>query len=84
MESFFLFCHSYPDLSHDFNAQLCFHSHFIFTGHTKCLIGRLFHRKPDKLLSRTLYRICVTAHVILKVREEDAMNDALFTLLSNY
>ena len=26
----------------------------------------------------------VAAHVILKVREEDAMNDALFALLSNY
>ena len=31
---FFLFCHSYIDLSHDFHAQLCFHSHFIFTAHT--------------------------------------------------
>ena len=47
------------------------------------LIGRLFDRKPDKLLARTLYRIHVTAHAILKVREEDAMNDALFAPLSN-
>ena len=31
---FFSFCHSYLDLSHDFHAQLCFHSHFIFTAHT--------------------------------------------------
>ena len=31
---FFPFCHSYLDLSHDFHAQLCFHSHFIFTAHT--------------------------------------------------
>ena len=31
---FFTFCHSYLDLSHDFHAQLCFHSHFIFTAHT--------------------------------------------------
>ena len=30
--------------------------------------------QPDKLLPRTLYRIRVTEHVILKVREEDAMN----------
>ena len=36
------------------------------------------------LLSRTLYRIRVTAYVILKVREEDAVNDALFAPLSNY
>ena len=27
---------------------------------------------------------CVAAHVILKVREEDAMNDGLFVPLSNY
>ena len=32
---FFLsFCHAYLDLSHDFHAQVCFHSHFIFTAHT--------------------------------------------------
>ena len=31
---FFSFCHSYLDLSHDFHAHLCFHSHFIFTAHT--------------------------------------------------
>ena len=31
---FFSFCHLYLDLSHDFHAQLCFHSHFIFTAHT--------------------------------------------------
>ena len=30
-------------------------------------IGRLFDRKPNKLLSRTLYRIRVTAHVIKKM-----------------
>ena len=47
-------------------------------------MGRLFDRKPDKLLPRTLCRIRVTAHVILKVREEDAMNDSLFAPLSNY
>ena len=39
---FFSFCHSYLDHSNDFNAQICFHSHF-FTAHTslgcrKCLI----------------------------------------------
>ena len=34
MEFFFSFCHSYLDLSHDFHAQLCFHSHFMFTAHT--------------------------------------------------
>ena len=49
-------------------------------------IGRLFDRKPDKLLSRTLYtcRIRVTAHVIFKVCEEDAVNYVLFAPLSNY
>ena len=31
--SFLPFCHSYLDLSHDFHAQLCLHSHFIFTAH---------------------------------------------------
>ena len=31
---FFSFCHSYLDLSHDFYAQLCFHSHDILTAHT--------------------------------------------------
>ena len=24
----FSFCHLYLDLSHDFHAQICFHSHF--------------------------------------------------------
>ena len=87
MESFFLlFCHSYLDLSHDYHAQLCVHSRFIFTAHTslgckKCLTSRLFDRKPDKLLSRTLCRIRVTAHVILEVREEDAVNYVLFAPL---
>ena len=60
-----------------------------FTMHTslgcrKWLIGMLFECKPDRLLSRTLYRTHVAVHVILKVREEDAMNDALFAPLSNY
>ena len=32
-------------------------------------------RSQVKLLSRTLYRIRVAAHVILKVREEDAVSD---------
>ena len=86
---FFSFCHSYLDLSHDFHAQLCFHSYFIFTAHTslgcrlKCLIGRLFYHKPDRLLSGTLYRFLVAAHVILKVSEEDAVNDVLFATLLN-
>ena len=86
---FFSFCHSYLDLSHDFHAKICFHSHFFFTAHTslgirKCLIGMQFDRKPDKLLSRALYKARVAVHVILKLREEDAMNDALFAPLSNY
>ena len=60
-----------------------------FTAHTslgcrKCLIGMLFDHKPDTLLPRTLYRTRVAAHDILKVQEEDAMNDALFATLSNY
>ena len=76
----FSFCHSYLEISHDFHAQICFHSH-LFIAHTslgcsKCLTGMLFDGKPDKLPSRTLYRTRVAAHVILKVREEDAMNDA--------
>ena len=88
MKSLFSFCHSYLDLSHDFHAQICFHSHF-FTAHTslgcrKCLIGIQFDRKPDKLLPRTLYKTRVTANVILKEREEDALNDALFAPFSNY
>ena len=84
MKSFFFsFCHSCLDLSHDFHSQISFHSHF-FTAPTslgcrKCLIGMLFDRKPEKLLSRTLYRTRVAAHVIL-----NAMNDALFAPLSNY
>ena len=58
---------------------------YVFTAHTslgcrKCLIGMLFHRKPDKLLSR----IRVAAHVFFKIREEDVMYDALFAPLSNY
>ena len=85
---FFTFCHSYLDISNNFRAQICFHSHF-FTAHTslgcrKCLIGMLLDRKPDKLPLRTLYRTRVAAHVTLKVSEEDAMNDALFAPLSNY
>ena len=47
-------------------------------------IGRLFNRKPDKLLLRTLYRIRLTAHVIFKVRKEDTVNDVLFAPSSNY
>ena len=31
---FFSICHSYLDLSHDCHAQLCFHTHAIFTAHT--------------------------------------------------
>ena len=48
------------------------------------LIDRLFDRKPVQLLSWTLYRIRVTAHVVLKVHREDAVNDVLFAPLSNY
>ena len=64
-------------------------NHILFTAHTslgcrKLLIGMLFDRKPDKLLSRRLYMTHVAEHVILEVREEDAMNDALFAPLSNY
>ena len=33
----------------------------------KCLIGRLFDRRPDKLLSRTLYGIRVTAQYAKKM-----------------
>ena len=62
---------------------------YFFTAHTslgcrKCLKGRLFNRKPDKLLPLTQYRILDAAHVILKVYVKDAMNDALFAPLSNY
>ena len=87
-DPFFCFV-THISISYDCHAQLCFYSHFIFTAHTSLgcrnanLIGSLFDRKPDKLLPRTLYRIRVTAHVILKVRE-DAMNYALFAPLSNY
>ena len=49
---FFSFCHLYLDLSHDFLAHICFHSHFI-TAHTslgcrKYVIGMLFDLKLDK------------------------------------
>ena len=69
--------------------MLKYFTDIFFTAHTslgcrKCLIGMLFDRKRDILLQRTLYRTRVAAHVILKVREEDAMNDALFAPLSNY
>ena len=82
---FFSFCHSYLDLCHDFLAHICFHSHFI-TAHTslgcgKCLIRMLFNRKPDKSLSRTLYRTRVAAHVILKICEEDAMNHIICAII---
>ena len=75
-------------ISYEFHAQICSCPHF-FTAHTslgcrKFLIGRIVDPKPDKLLSRTLHRTHVAAHVILKVCEEDAMNDALFEPLSNY
>ena len=68
-EILFFVCHSYLNLFHDFHAQICFHSHF-FTAHTslgcrKCLIGIQFDRKPDKLLSLTLYKTRATANVIL-------------------
>ena len=35
-------------------------------------------------MSRTVYRFLVSAHVILKVREEDAVIDVLYAPLSNY
>ena len=89
--SLFSFCQPCFDLSHEFHDQICFHSHF-FNGHTSlgcrnCLIGMLFDRKPDKLVSRTLYRTRVAAHVILKVhvrKKKDAMNNALLVSLTNY
>ena len=87
MESFFFsICHSYLDLSHDCHAQLCFHTHAIFTAHTSlgCRNVAGFSIASQKLLPRTLYRIRVTAHVILKVREEDVVKDVLFAPLSNY
>ena len=64
-------------------------THIFFTVHTslgcrKCLIEMLFGLKPDNLLSRSLYMTRVAAHAILKVHEEDAMNDALFASLSIY
>ena len=78
------FCHSYFDLSHDLMLKYVF-TNIFFTAHTslgcrKYLIGMLFDRKPDELLSG----IRVAAHVIFKLREEDAMYDALFAPLSNY
>ena len=87
MESFFFsICHSYLDLSHDCHAQLCFHTHAIFTAHTSlgCRNVAGFSIASQKTVSRTLYRIRVTAHVILKVREEDVVKDVLFAPLSNY
>ena len=54
-------------ISHDFHAQICFHLYFITLSKLLLAIRRLFDHKPDKLLPRTLYRIRVTANVILKV-----------------
>ena len=45
--SFFV-CHSYLDLSHYFHAQLCFHSHFIFTAQTS-----LGYRMSDRQAFRS-------------------------------
>ena len=47
-------------------------THIFFIAHTslgcrKCLIGMQFNRKPNKLLSRTLYKTRVAANVILKM-----------------
>ena len=47
------------------------------------MCDRLADRKSGKLLSQTLYRIRVATNVILKVVEEDAVNDVLFAPLSN-
>ena len=54
-----------------------------FLGCRKCWIERLFDHQPDKLLPLTLYRICVAAHVSIKVHKDDVMNDAVFVPLSN-
>ena len=47
-------------------------------------MGMQFDRKQEKLLTQTLYKTPVAANVILREREEDAINDALFAPLSNY
>ena len=41
-------------------------------------------RSQASQMSGTVLRIRVTAHIILKVREKDAVNDLLFASLSNY
>ena len=82
---FISFCHSFLDFSHNIHARICFRSLF-FTAHTslackKCLTGMQFDCKPDKMMSRTLYKTRVAANVILKIREMDAMNDTLYLRL---
>ena len=83
------FCHSYLDLSHDFHAQLCFRSHFSFTLRIHLLAvemsdRQVFRSKASQIAVTDPNRTRVTAHVILKVREEDAVNDVLFAPLTNY
>ena len=82
---FFSFCHS------NFISLILGYAftHILFSLHTLLLAvdmpdRQAFRSQAGKSLPWTLYRIYVTAHVILKVREEDAMNDSLFAPLSNY
>ena len=88
--SFFFFVLSLISRSlHDFHAQLCFHLHFIFTAHTS-LCCRMSDRQAFLIASQTNgchgpYIGSVLLHMIFeKVREEDAVNDVLFSPSSNY
>ena len=74
---FFSFCHSYLDLSHDFHAQLCFHSHFVFTAQPLLAVymsDRQASRSRGRQVAATdpIWDPCYCA-----VREENDMNGAL-------
>ena len=80
MKSIFVsFCRSYLDFSHNIHARICFRS--LFSLCILLLAVKVFDCKPDKMLSLTLYKTRVVANVILKIREMDAMNDALYLRL---
>ena len=53
---------------------------FFFTAHKLLLCLEM----SDRMDMRSLYKMRLAAHVIIKVCKEDAMNDALCASLSNY
>ena len=76
MKSLFSFCHF-----HDFNAEICFHSQVSLFCSLRILL--LAVEMSDRKAIRSQGRQNIGS-VLLHVREEGAMNDALFAPLSNY